>query len=273
MTSVIHPTAVVDPSAELGDDVQIGPHAVVEGETRIGDGCRLAAGAIIRRWTTLGAGNTVDSHAVLGGDPQDHGHDPSVRSFLQIGGGNVFREGCTISRATGEDKATIIGDDNYFMTCVHVGHNCTVGSNCIMTNGSVLGGYVELGNRAILSANVGAHQFCWIGEGVMSRGNSSVTAHIPPYCMLFGMGCVRGLNNVGLRRTPGVTVEDRRQVRHAYDLLYRRGLSAKAAMAEMDACSDWGKPAATFRAFVRRVFEAPKPYNRGVCRDITRERR
>jgi len=273
MPSQVHPTAVVDSSAEIGADIVIGPHVVVEADVRIGDRCRLQAGAAVLRWTTLGADNVVHPNAVLGGPPQDHKHDPSIRSFLQIGRGNVFREGCTINRATGADEATVIGDENYFMTCAHVGHNCKVGSNCVMTNSSALGGYAELGDRAILSANVMIHQFCRVGAGVMSQGNSAAGMHVPPYCMLVAISELRGLNRVGLRRTPGITEQDIRQVREAYDLLYRRNLNMEQALAELDARDDWGGPATRFRTFVHEALEAEPPYRRGICRDVTRRKR
>ena len=273
MAHGIHPTAVVDSSAELGENVQIGPLAIVEAETRIGDGSHIHAGAAVLRWTTLGDNNVVHSCAVLGGDPQDYGHDSSIRSYLRIGDGNVFREGCTINRGTGAEAATVIGDNNYLMACAHVGHNCQVGSHCILTNGSALGGYVELGDRAILSANVVIHQFCWVGEMVMSRGNAASAMHVPPYCMLGGVTELNGLNRVGLRRAPQINDEDRKQITEAYRLLYRSGLTAGAALDQMDACTDWGEPAGKFRSFVRRALEAEPPYKRGLCKDVTKRAR
>jgi len=261
----IHPTAVVDPSAELGHDVVIGPLAVVEAETRLGDGCILHAGAVVRRWTTLGNGNTVHSHAVLGGDPQDYGHDPKTRSFVQIGSGNVFREGATVNRGTGEDKVTVIGDNNYFMTCAHVGHNCRVGSRCIMTNGSALGGYVELNDRAILSANVVIHQFCRVGAGVMSGGNSVCSMHLPPWCMLIGMNTVTGLNRVGLRRA-GASSEDRAHIEEAFRIFFRSSLPANQALIELRRRSDWGPWAGAFVDFIDQALHAEGSFNRGIMK-------
>ncbi|NLF29635.1 MAG: acyl-ACP--UDP-N-acetylglucosamine O-acyltransferase [Planctomycetes bacterium] len=273
MAREVDPRAIVSETAELGQDVRIGPYAIVEDGTRLGDGCRIHAAAIIRRGTRLGCRNVVYSHAVLGGEPQDFKYDATQESFVRIGDDNVFREGVTINRGTGPGSATTIGNSNFFMTCSHVGHNSVVGSNCIMTNGSALAGHVELGDRAILSANVVIHQFCWVGEMVMSRGNAASAMHVPPYCMLGGVTELNGLNKVGLRRAPHLTDKDRAEIHEAYRLLYRSGLPATKALAEMDARTDWGAAAGRFRDFVRRVITAEAPHNRGLCKDVTKHQR
>jgi UDP-N-acetylglucosamine acyltransferase len=264
MSNETHPTAVVDPAAQIGRDVQIGAGAIVESDTIIGDGCRLMPMSVIRRWTTLGAGNIVHSFAVLGGEPQDYGHDPSIRSFLRIGQRNVFREGVTVSRGTGVDAVTTIGDDNYFMTAAHVGHNCVVGNHCVMVNGSALGGYAQLADRVNLSAHVVIHQYCWVGTMVMSIGNGASNKHVPPYCMLGKVNLIAGLNRVGIARAKHLTDEDRTQIAEAYKLLYRSGLPTSRALEEMNAHTEWGAAAAVMRDFVRRVLEAQPPYNRGI---------
>jgi UDP-N-acetylglucosamine acyltransferase len=264
MSAQIHPAAIVDAAAQIGRDVQIGPGAVVEADAIVGDGCRLMAMSVIRRWTTLGAGNVVHSFAVLGGEPQDYGHDPAVRSFVVIGNRNVFREGTTISRGTGADAVTTIGDDNYFMTGAHVGHNCVVGNHCIMVNGSALGGYARLADYVNLSAHVVIHQHCWVGTRVMSMGNAASNKHIPPYCMLGKPNLIIGLNRVGIARAKELSDQDRGEIAEAYKILYRSGLPATKALEKMDAHSEWGPAASGMRDFVRRVLEAQPPYNRGI---------
>ncbi len=264
MSTRIHSTAIVDPSAQIGRDVEIGPGAVVEADTVIGDGCRLLPMSVVRRWTMLGAQNTVHPFAVLGGEPQDYGHNPAIRSFCRIGKGNVFREGVTISRATGEDAVTTIGDDNYFMTAAHVGHNCKVGNHCVMVNGSALGGYAELADKANLSAHVVIHQYCWVGTMVMSIGNGASNKHVPPYCMLGAVNLIAGLNRVGLARNKDMSDDDRAQITEAYKLLYRSRLPTSKALAEMDAHTEWGAAACVMRDFVRKVLQAQPPYNRGI---------
>jgi UDP-N-acetylglucosamine acyltransferase len=264
MTLSIHPTAIVDGAAQIGQDVQIGPGAIVEADTVIGDGCRLLPMAVIRRWTMLGAGNTVHPFAVLGGEPQDYGHDPAIRSFVHIGSRNVFREGVTISRGTGVDAVTTIGDDNYFMTGSHVGHNCVVGNHCVMVNGSALAGYVRLADRVNISAYVAIHQYCWVGTMVMSMGLCGCNKHVPPYCMLGKSNLIVGLNHVGIARAKNLMDEDRRQIAEAYKILYRSGLPTTKALGQMNAHTEWGAAAAGMRDFVRQVLEAKPPYNRGI---------
>ena len=261
----IHPTAIIDPSAKLADDVVVGPYVVVEGDVQIGPGCVLKSHAMIRRYVSMGSGNLVDSHAVLGGEPQDLKFDPNTVSYLKIGDNNIFREGVTISRATGEGKATVVGSRCYWMTGAHAGHNAIVEDDCILVNRAALAGHAEIGRRSILSAHVAVHQFCWIGESVMTQGNSGIGMHVPPFVTVANISQVVGLNVIGLRRTPDITAEDRRQIREAFDITYRSNLLTTRALEKMDQCGDWGPVASKFREFVRKVVTAQKPYNRGLC--------
>ena len=158
----IHPTAVIDPGAEIGTDVTIGPYAVVEADTLLGSGCHVAAHAVVKRYTRLGEGNLIAEGAVLGGDPQDLKFSGN-RSSLQIGNQNVFREGVTVSRATEEDASTRIGDNCFLMAHSHVAHECVLGDHVVLANNVALAGHVSLGNRSFLSGGVVVHQFCRIG--------------------------------------------------------------------------------------------------------------
>lgn len=270
----IHPTAIVHPQAELADDVEVGPYAIVESDVKIGPACRIGEHAIIRRYTQMGSGNQVDAFVVLGSRPQDLKFDPRTVSYLRIGDDNVFREGVTISRATGEGAATLVGSRTYWMMTSHAGHNAVVGDEAILVNGSGLAGHAVLGRRSILSSNVMVHQFCWVGEGVMTRGNGGISQHIPPYVMTgFGINCVAGLNSVGLRRDPNMSDQDRRQIKEAFRLTYRSGLLTSKALEKMDACADWGPAAIRFREFIRKALAAPRPYNRGIAPMIARRGR
>jgi UDP-N-acetylglucosamine acyltransferase len=263
--SKIHSTAVVDPSAHLADDVEIGPHCVVEADVVIGPGTVLREGVVVRRYTTLGAGNLVDSYTVLGGEPQDLKFDRNTRSSLRIGDRNTFREGVTISRATGEGCQTLVGNNTYWMAGAHAGHNAVIEDRVILVNGSAIAGHAVIGARAIISCHVAVHQFCWVGELVMSQGNGAASAHVPPYTVFSDVNRLVGLNVVGLRRAPDITDEDRRQIKEAFNITYRSGLSRAETLAKMDACTDWGAAAGKFREFIRRVFTAKKPYNRPLC--------
>lgn len=261
----IHPTAIVDPGAEIADDVEIGAYCVVEGDTVVGPGCVLRPHAVVRRYTRLGRGNRLDSFVVLGGEPQDLKFDPRTVSWLRIGDDNVFREGVTISRATGEGLETVVGSRTYWMAYSHAGHNATVEDDCILVNCAAVAGHAVISRRTILSAHVGVHQFCWVGEGVMTQGGAGISMHAPPYTIIANVSRVVGLNAVGLKRSRELTDEDRAQVRQAFRITYRSGLTVTAALAEMDRQQHWGVAAGGFRDFVRKVLAAEKPYARGLC--------
>ena len=260
----VHPTAIVHPTAVLLEDIEIGAYSIVEADVVIGPGTVLRDHAILRRYTTMGRNNMVDSFAVLGGVPQDIKFAPSTVSYLRVGDNNVFREGVTISRATTEGEATLVGNRTYWMTAAHAGHNAVIEDDAILVNGSALAGYTILGRGAILSAHVVVHQFCWVGEGVMSQGNSATTMHIAPFTLFAGVSRVVSLNVIGMRRSKEMTQEDRRQVREAFDLTYRSNLSLSEALRTMDERKEWGWAATRFRDFVRRVISAQSPYNRGL---------
>jgi len=261
----IHPTAIVDPRATIADDVEIGPFCVVEDQTQIGPGCVLRESAIVRRHTSMGQGNFVDAHAVLGGLPQDLKFNPSTVSYVKIGDGNTFREGVTISRASLPGGATVIGDRSYWMACSHAGHDATVEDEVILVNSALVAGHARIGARAVLSGHVAVHQFTWVGEGVMSRGNAGVSTHVPPYTLFADINRIVGMNAVGMKRNQQMTSEDRRQLKEAFRLTYRAGLSPAKALEEMDKCADWGPFAARFRDFIRQVVSAEGPYARGLC--------
>jgi len=263
MATTIHPTAIIDPGARIGENVEIGPNVVVETDVAIGDRCRLMPGAVLHRYTEMGSENVVGPYCVLGGLPQDLGFDAGTPTFLRIGSGNVFREYVTLNRATDEGGATTLGDGCYLMTQCHVGHDSALGSRVIMANNAAIAGHCEIHDGANISANVVIHQFCWVGRMVMMRGNSATSCHIPPFVMTRDVNFAVGLNVVGMRRA-GFDAEQRDQVKAAYRLLYRSGLTPAAALAEMDSHSEWGEPAATFRDFVRRAIAAEKPYDRGL---------
>ncbi len=270
--ATIHPTAQVDSSAVLADDVEVGPFSLVEPDVTIGPGTVLRSHVVIRRHTTLGAGNLVDSFAVLGGPPQDYKFDPSQVSYLKIGNGNIFREGVTVNRATGEGAATVVGDNTYWFANSHAGHNTEIRDRAILVNGTLVGGHSTVGSRAILGANGAIHQFCRIGERVMFQGGAMVGMHVPPYVLCAEVNKVISLNAVGLRRSDDMTDEDRKQIKEAFNLVYRCGHSLEEAIEKMDACADWGKAAGAFREFVRKAADAAPPFDRGLCPHMPRAR-
>lgn len=261
----IHPTAAVDNGANLADDVEVGAGAVIESDVTIGAGTVLRPHAVVRRYTTLGKNNLVDSFTVLGGDPQDISFDPLTETYCRIGDGNTFREGVTISRSTKPGGATTVGNNTFWMANSHAGHDCKIGDRAILVNGTLLAGHVVVGEQTILSGNTLVHQFAWIGEMVMTQGGAGISMHVPPYVMTAKINTVVGLNSVGLRRNEAFSGDDRRHIKQAFNITYRSGISPKKALAEMDACTDWGAAPSRFRDFVRRVVEATAPHARGLC--------
>ena len=219
----IHATALVDPRAEIGRDVVIGPWCIVESGAVLGDGCRLESRAIVKGRTTLGTNNEIGEGAVIGGAAQHvHVNDPG--GTLTIGSHNRIRENVTIHRGWNNDAATVIGDHNMFMVGSHVAHDCRVGKHCIFVNHVLLGGHVQVDDRAYLGGAAAVHQFCRIGSLAMIGAIAKITQDVPPFVMIEGAGSseVIGLNKVGLRRN-GYTPEQIVQLKTAYRIIYREG--------------------------------------------------
>jgi UDP-N-acetylglucosamine acyltransferase len=219
----IHPLAIVSPHAELGTNVRIGPFCVVEAGVVLGSGCNLAGRVTIKSGTVLGRDNLVLEGTVLGGMPQ-HLHMPECPGTVEIGDGNVFRENCTVHRALEAGHVTRIGNHCLFMVGAHAAHDCTIADNVVLTNGTMLGGHVSVGERAYIGGAVAVHQFCRIGRLAMIGGLARVVRDVPPFVTLDGdTAMVVGLNKVGLRRG-GFTSSDITQLKSAYRVIYRSGL-------------------------------------------------
>lgn len=240
MKATIHPTAYISPGASLGEGVSIGPFAVIEEDVEIGAGCRIGAHAVIQPWVRMGCKNTVHPTVVLGGLPQDLAFDPQQETWLEIGEGNVFREGVTISRATRSGTATRIGSHCYLMNNSHVGHDCTVGNHTIFASGATLGGHVEVGDRVFLGGGVMTHQFCRIGSYAMLQGLAGINKDVLPFMMVGGRpGKHYRLNLVGLRRA-GIDGERLKIVSSAMRRLRdRRELDDLPACPELTYLREW----------------------------------
>ena len=225
----IHPTAIVDPKAEIGEGVEIGPFCIVEAGTQIGAGSTLESNVIIKRGTTLGTNCRLMPHVILGGEPQDLKFK-GEESFVKIGNNNILREMVTIHRATGEGQATVLGDDNLLMAYVHFGHNCVVGNGNMISNSTGVSGHVTIEDRCVVGGFVGIHQFVHIGKMAIVGGLSKVVQDVPPFCMADGRPSkIHGLNVRGLRRN-GVDQEQRNQISKAFKLLYRSELNTSQAL-------------------------------------------
>jgi UDP-N-acetylglucosamine acyltransferase len=229
----IHPTAIIDPRAELDPTVDIGPYVVIEGPVRLGPRTRVMAGAFLAGRTEVGADNVIHPHAVIGHEPQDlsyRGEDTGVR----IGDRNTFREHTEVHRGTREGTFTEIGNDNYLMSHVHIAHNCRVADRVIMATGAMLGGHVHVEERVVISGNCAVHQFCRVGRLAMMRGLAATTRDIPPFVISDDMHIVRGLNRVGLRRA-GLDRERIAALARAVRILFRTRTNLSLAMARVEA--------------------------------------
>jgi UDP-N-acetylglucosamine acyltransferase len=229
----IHPTALVDPAAELAASVVVGPYAVIGAGVRVGSGTEIGAHCVIDGPTVIGLDNRIHAHAALGGAPQDMKYRGEPTE-LHIGDRNTIREFCTFNRGTVQDAGvTRVGDDNWIMAYVHVAHDVQVGSHTILANNATLAGHVHVGDWAIVGGLTGVHQFCRIGAHVMTGFQSHVSQDVPPFMTVAGNPlAVHGCNVEGLRRR-GFSRERIALVRQMHRLLYRDGLTLSQAREAM----------------------------------------
>lgn len=228
---MIHPSAVIDATAELAADIDIGPFAVIGAQVRIGRGCRIGPHAVLRGPTEIGEDNWIFQFASVGEIPQDKKYG-GEDTRLVIGDRNVIREFVTIHRGTMQDQGvTRIGCDNLFMAYTHVAHDCRVGNHIIMANAASIGGHVEVQDWAILGAFTLVHQFCRIGAHCFTAMGSIIRQDVPPFILVAGHPAVpRGINLEGLRRRD-FAPERVRAIQRAYRLLYRSNLRSEEALA------------------------------------------
>ena len=252
----IHPTAIVDKSADIDPAAEIGAYAIVEGDVRIGAHTRLYPHAYVSAGTRIGERCQIHPFAVVGHPPQDTKWKGQP-SYTEIGDETVIREGAQVHRGTMPGSTTIVGKRVYMMATSHVGHNCVVGDDVVLVNCVLLAGHVQIGARAFISGYTGVHQFCRIGELVMVGGTRHVASDIPPF-MLYSPRGVAGTNVVGLRRA-GYSAEQRDELRAAYKLLFRRGGSFSENIERLAETAQSG-PVLRLVEFLRA------PSKRGCCR-------
>jgi UDP-N-acetylglucosamine acyltransferase len=233
----IHPTALVDPKAELAADVTVGPFSIVGPNVRIGSGTQIGAHSTVEGHTTIGEGNNIGPYASVGGVPQDmkYRNEPTR---LDIGDRNTIREFTTIHTGTVQDRGvTTIGSDNWIMAYVHIAHDCTVGNNTVFSSNAQIAGHVEVGDWAILGGMSGVHQFVRIGAHAMLGGASALVQDVPPFVIAASdksgnKATPHGINVEGLRRR-GFDAGQIAALRQAYKLLYKSDLSFDEARNEI----------------------------------------
>lgn len=225
----IHTTALIDPAADLADDVEVGPYSIIGPDVSIGPGCKIGPHVVITGRTRIGRDNRIFQFASLGEEPQDKKY-AGEDTELVIGDGNTIRELCTFNRGTVQGGGkTIIGNDNWIMTAVHIAHDCIVGDHTIMANNASLAGHVTVRDWAILGGYALIHQFCEIGEHSFTSFASHVNQSVPPYVTVAGeKASAKGINTEGLKRR-GYTPEQIQAIRRAYKVLYRSGLRLEEA--------------------------------------------
>lgn len=232
---MIDPRAIVDPGAEIGEGVEIGPFAVIGAGVTIGAGSWIGPHAVVKGPTTLGRETKVFQFASIGDAPQDRKY-AGEPTRLVVGDRNVFREFCSINRGTAGGRGeTRIGDDCLFMAYSHVAHDCIVGSHCIMSNCTALAGHVELGDWVILSGYAGIHQFCKVGSHAFLANNAAVTRDVPPYLLVAGSPAEpKGVNSEGLKRR-GFDAAQIANIKNAYRIFYRKGRKLAEATEQLRA--------------------------------------
>ncbi|MBI2884956.1 MAG: acyl-ACP--UDP-N-acetylglucosamine O-acyltransferase [Candidatus Omnitrophica bacterium] len=258
-TATIHPTAIIDPQAVLGEGVDVGPYSVIGPNVRIGSGTRIGVHCVVEGYTTIGSDCQLFTGAVIGSIPQDLKY-AGEKTELIIGDRNRIREYVTINPGTkGGGGKTVIGSDCLLMAYSHVAHDCLIGNHVIIANTTELAGHIEIEDGAVMGGLVGIHQFVRVGRLSITGGCSRVAQDIPPYSTCAGYPTqVFGLNNEGLRRA-GVSAESKELLHKAFRLLFNSGLSMSHALErvakEVAPCPE-----------VTRLLEFIRQSKRGVCR-------
>ena len=260
MARHIHPTAIVDPLAEIGENVTIGPYCVIGANVTLGPDNELANHVSIQGKTTIGRGNRFFPYGSIGQDPQDKKYHGEPLSFLEIGDGNTVREFVTINRGSKAGGGyTRVGDENWIMAYCHIAHDCHIGDKTIFANGTTLAGHVTVGDMATLGGMTAIHQFCAIGPLAITGGLTKVTLDVPPYVTADGNPVKpHGINKIGLERAQ-FTPEEAANVDKAYRIFYRSHLMAKEALARLDSELSGSPAVRAFAEFIRKS-------QRGVCR-------
>ena len=231
---MIHEQAIVDPSARIADDVEVGPWSLIGPNVEIGPGTKIESHVVIKGPTTIGANNHIFQFSSVGEDTPDlkyRGED----TRLIIGDNNVIRENVTIHRGTVQDKGeTIIGNDNLLMAYVHVGHDSIIGNHTILVNNAALAGHVVVGDWAILSGYTLVHQFCRIGPHSFSGMGTAIGKDVPAFVTVSGSPAeAKTINTEGLRRR-GFSADALRQLRRAFKIVYRQGLTLDIALQRLE---------------------------------------
>lgn len=231
---MIHSQAIVDPSARLADDVEVGPWTLIGPDVEIGAGCKIESHVVIKGPTRIGVGNHIYQFSTVGEATPDlkYRDEPT---FLVIGDNNIIRENVTIHRGTVQDRAeTTIGNNNLIMAYAHIGHDSVIGNHAILVNNTALAGHVLVGDWAILSGYTLVHQFCKIGAHAFTGMGTAIGKDVPAYVTVSGAPAeAKTINTEGLRRR-GFSTEAISQLRRAFKIVYRQGLTLELAIQRLE---------------------------------------
>jgi UDP-N-acetylglucosamine acyltransferase len=247
----VHPSAVVEAGARLGDGVRVGAFSIIGADVEIGDNTEIGPHCSVHGPTRIGSDNRFIGHAAIGGEPQDKKFG-GERVELVIGDRNTVREFVTINRGTRSGGGiTRIGDDNLLLAYTHIAHDCVVGNHCVFSNNATLAGHVSVGDHVILSGFAGVHQFCRIGAHAFVGMGAFVNGDVPPFVMVAqeGYSRPRGINNEGLKRR-GFDAERIGAIKRAYRALYMAGNSLDEARAKLVELADDSQDVRELLAFV-----------------------
>ncbi|RJP77561.1 MAG: acyl-ACP--UDP-N-acetylglucosamine O-acyltransferase [Desulfobacteraceae bacterium] len=248
---MIHPTAIIDPKAEIDDSVEVGAYSIIKNNVRIGKGSVIGSHVSIDPFVTIGEDCQIFQYASVGATPQDlkfRGEE----TYLKIGRGTVIREFATINRGTaGGGGITEVGEDNFLMAYTHVAHDCKTGKRVILANNATLAGHVTIGDYATIGGLVAIHQFVRIGDFAYVGGKSAVVKDIPPYVIAAGdRAHLKGLNSVGMQRG-GISPETVSALKKVYRIVFRIGLTLNEAVERLKAEVDPLPEVANFINFVK----------------------
>jgi UDP-N-acetylglucosamine acyltransferase len=261
--ALIHPTALVDPKAQLDASVEVGAYSIIGPDVAIGAGSKIGPHVVVEGHTTIGSGNTVFQFASIGAAPQDKKY-AGEPTRLEIGDRNTIREFVTINLGTVQDGGvTRIGNDNWIMAYVHIAHDCQLAHHITMSNNATLGGHVHLGDWVVIGGFTTVHQFCHIGAYAMTAFTAAVAQDVPPFITAAGnRAAPAGINSVGLQRR-GFTSEQIMAIKRGYKLIYRSGLPLEEAKAGLLAEELKSPDAAIYLRQLREFIEASP---RGIIR-------
>ncbi len=256
---MIHPTAIIDESATLAADCEVGPYSIIGANVEIGSGCQIGPHVVIKGPSRIGKSNRIFQFSSIGEDPQDLKYD-GEHSSLEIGDNNVIREYVTMNRGTGGGGGvTRVGSNNLFMAYTHIAHDCIVADRVIMANGSSLAGHVTVGEHAILAGFCCIHQFCTVGEHAFVGLNSVANKDVTPFTLVVGnYATARGINKEGLRRR-GFSDQDINDLHRAFIEVVKGKGERKLAFEKV-------QPLAERSGAVARLLEFITSSERGIIR-------